>query len=257
MVKTTRRDDPRDGTMLLFLVLLRGRRCVPGSATADSALYVKVHLANPVKMSKLKPGDVVEGSLRRDVYSSDRKLFPAGTQVRLTVDHLEKRRRERNDHWPWVINAFIPRHESYPAFKTATVAGPGGESSLQVSLISASRMRDVHAKAKKGTPKPHSADEQGAVEVGKSNRKKFATPIMVLEASSIDGPTGATEDKSEDSAQATVPTPEMLPAGTQCKILLLGRRERIEEQARRCGASPFARAGCSEFKIGLAGGQLV
>jgi len=193
-----------------------------GSATADSGLYIKVQLSNPVKLSKLKPGDVVEGSLRRDVYSSDRKLFPAGTSVRLTVDHLEKRRRERNDHWPWVINAFTPRHESYPAFKTATVAGLGGESSLQVSLISVSRMRDVHAKAKKGTPKPQSAEEKGAVEVSKSNGKKLATPTMVLEASSIQGPAGTTEDRNGDSTEPTIPTPETLPAGTQCKILLLG-----------------------------------
>lgn len=192
------------------------------SAPVDPGLYIKVQLANPVKMSKLKPSDVVEGSLRRDVYSSDRKLFPAGTHIRLTVDHLEKRRRERNDHWPWVINAFTPRHENYPTFKTATIAGPGGERSLQVSLISVSRMRDVHAKAKKGTPKPQSADEQGAVEVSKSNRKKPATPTIVLESSSIEGPAGTMEDKNEDFAEPPVPTPETLPAGTQCKILLLG-----------------------------------
>lgn len=191
-----------------------------GSPTADSALYVKVHLSNPVKMSKSKPGDIVEGSLWRDVYSSDRKLFPAGSHVRLTIDHLERRRRERNDHWPWVINAFTPRHENYPVFKTATVAGADGESSLQVSLISVSRMRDVHAKAKKGKSKPQSAEEHGAVEVGKSNQKKLATPTMVLEASSIEGPAAA-ENKNEP-AEPTLPTPETLPAGTQCKILLLG-----------------------------------
>ena len=47
-------------------------------AAADSGLYIKVQLAHPVKMSRLKTGDVVEGSLSRDVYSSDRKMFSVG-----------------------------------------------------------------------------------------------------------------------------------------------------------------------------------
>lgn len=60
------------------------------SNPADSGLYIKVRLSNPVKLSKLKPGDVVEGRLSSDVYSADHKLFPSGSAVRLTVDHLEK-----------------------------------------------------------------------------------------------------------------------------------------------------------------------
>jgi hypothetical protein len=40
--------------------------------TASSGLYVKVQLNAPVKFSKLKAGDVVEGTLARDVYSTDR-----------------------------------------------------------------------------------------------------------------------------------------------------------------------------------------
>jgi len=111
----------------------------------DSGLYLKMRLANPVKISKLRPGDVVEGSLARDVYGADRKLFPAGSRVRLTVDYLEKRQRPPDDHWPWVVKAFTPRHESFPVFRAATIAQAEGESSLPVSLISFTRMREVHA----------------------------------------------------------------------------------------------------------------
>src|ERR1700730_4967282 len=121
----------------------------PPAASATSSLYVKVQLNTPLKLSKLKPGDVVEGKLARDVYSSDRELFPAGSRVRLAVDHLEQRRRARHDHWPWVVKIFTPRQEKYPVFKTATVSGASGDSMLQVSLISISRKREVHAQAKK------------------------------------------------------------------------------------------------------------
>ncbi len=86
---------------------------------ADSGLYLKVRLARPVRMSKLKPGDVVEGTLSRNVYAANQKLFASDSGVRLTVDHLEKRKRTPNDHWPWVVNAFTPRKESYPVFKVS------------------------------------------------------------------------------------------------------------------------------------------
>ena len=191
------------------------------SVTADSGLYLKVQLASALKIATLKSGDVVEGSLRRDVYSGDRKLFPAGSRVRLTVDHLEKRARARNDHWPWVVNVFTPRHESFPVFKTATVALPEGESSLQVSLLSTSRMREVYAKGKTSKAPSPSEEDRGAVEVSRSHAKKLTTPTMVLEAVGVGDLSSRSEDNQESLAERIAPTPETLPAGTQCKILLL------------------------------------
>jgi len=189
--------------------------------TAKPGLYVKVLLATPVKMSKLKPGDVVEGSLSRDVYAADRKLFPAGSRVHLTVDHLEKRKRTANDHWPWVVKAFSPRHENYPVFKTASVAEGESERPLQVSLISMSRMRDVRPKAKKNKSGQPRGTEAGAVEVSQSNTKRAATPTVVLEAFGIDE-TASVPDADSSLGDGDSATPAILPAGTRCKILLLG-----------------------------------
>jgi hypothetical protein len=193
--------------------------------SADSSLYLKVQLADRIKLSKLKPGDVVEGSLARDVYSADRELFRARSQVRLTVDHLEKRRRPRNDHWPWVINIFTPRHESYPAFKTATIAGTASDTSLQVSMISVSRRREVHAQSKKDKSKPQSGDDQGAVAVSKSNGKKPALPTMILEATGFVNASSTPNYKKADNENAPTEAaplhPGTVPSGTQCKILLL------------------------------------
>ncbi len=76
--------------------------------------------------------------------------------------------------------------------------------------------------AKKKKPGQGPSGESGAVEVSPSNAKKPATPTLVLEASSIGDdeskPDGAqTLTRSEPEASR----PEMIPAGTHCKILLL------------------------------------
>jgi len=196
----------------------------------NASLYLKVQLHNPLKLSKLKPGDLVEGNLARDVYSSDRELFPAGSHVRMAVDHMEKRRRTPNDHWPWVVKAFTPRHEQYPVFKTATVSAGSHVSGLQVSLISISRKREVHAQAKK-KKSGQAVNETGAVEVSKSGggygSGKLAAPMVVLEAFAVEGekPSSASAEGTSSSGPQSVPELsglETLPAGTACKILLLG-----------------------------------
>jgi hypothetical protein len=200
----------------------------PQRSVGADGLYFKVQLSNSVKTPRLKPGDVVDGTLSRDVYSEDRRLFRSGSAVRLTVDHLERRRRTPNDHWPWVVKAFTPRYENYPVFTSATVTQDKDQDkdkdkdklALRVSLISVSRLRDVHAQAKQN--KSGRLAENGAVEVSPSNAKKQATSTLVLEAFGVEqipSPTGKNEDARAEPDSAR---PETLPAGTRCKILLLG-----------------------------------
>jgi hypothetical protein len=192
-------------------------------ASANSGLYVKVQLNKPVKLSKLKPGEVLEGKLARDVYSSDREVFTAGSAVHLTVDHLEKRRRVPDDHWPGVVKLFTPRHQNYPVFKTATVFAASGESALQVTVISISRRRDVHAQPKKKGSGP----QAGAVETSQSGSvsgaKKDIPATIVMEAvvagdSNLSSPSAGGTAASVPELSAL----EILPEGTICKILLLG-----------------------------------
>lgn len=190
---------------------------------ANSGLYVKVQLDNILKTSKLKPGDVVQGVLARDVYSSERELFPVGSRVRLTVDHLEKRPRPRNDHWPWVVNAFTPRKQNYPVFKTATIFGTSGERGLKVSVLSISRKREVRAQEKKKSNQQGGAN--GTVEVSKTGgvygSGKLAKPLMVLEAFD-EGSEKINSGEESASSENKVSELKTLPAGTACKILLLG-----------------------------------
>jgi hypothetical protein len=198
-----------------------------GTAPPNSGLYVKVRLDHPLKMSKLKPGDVVQGKLARNVYSAERELFPAETSVSLTVDHMEQRRRTTDDHWPGVVKLFAPRREKFPVFKIAVVVGASGESALPVSFVSVSRRREVHAQAR-GKESGNHKDESRALEVSKAGGlygpRNPARQIMVLEAFGTE-----TEDEKAPSAKEDVApalrdqsVPGTLPAGTACKILLLG-----------------------------------
>lgn len=180
-----------------------------GSRASDAGAYVKVELSQPVKMAKLKAGDKVEGKLSRDVYSAERKVFSAGSPVRLVVDHLEKRKRIPNDHWPWVVKVLTPRRENYPVFKNATIIqADGGEVSLEASLVSISRVRELRAKKeadKSGT---------GAATMGGQSSK---TPTIVLEAFGLPN-----ENSSDVPETGSYPeNGETLPAGTHCRVLLL------------------------------------
>lgn len=208
----------------------------------QSSVYVKVQLANKIKATALKTGDVIEGTLAQDVYSGDRELFPAGCQVHLTVDKLGRRRRVPNDHWPWVIKAFTPRHENYPTFQTATVTLPDGRQvPLRVSLILINRERAIQArtKNKENAPEPVATATTQSSEAGAASTPLSAHPESkdVASAVSPNKPLGAVvtleaanplEEMStsagtsgESSSNPSLPGPVTLAAGTQAKIILL------------------------------------
>jgi hypothetical protein len=211
------------------------------SLALPSSVYVKVRIEKAVKVSALKPGEVVEGKLAQDVYSGDRELFAAGSRVRLIVDKLERRRRVPNDHWPWVVKALTPRHENYPTFQSATVPLPDGkEFALRVSLISIHRETEIRAEVrtttkKKGdrpaansTSQAEDASATQALLPGQSGSKDaesksdgFANSgaIVTLEAANPREIPGAASGGSWGAASAGAVT---LAAGTAAKIILLG-----------------------------------
>jgi len=188
------------------------------SGAPSSSLYVKVQLEKPVKAGGLKSGDLIEGKLAQDVYSGDQDLFPAGSRVQLVVDHLETRRRVPNDHWPWVVKAFTPRHEKYPTFQTATVFLANGRTSpLRVSLISISNQVEVRSQAKSVIRTKSDAPAPATKTAG--SRKSLA-PIVILEASLAQPDNTATGTPAAHPADPADPI--TLVAGTQARIVLLG-----------------------------------
>ena len=188
-----------------------------GTVTASS-LYLKIRVENPLKVSALKPGDQVAGKLLRNVYSGDHEVFPAGSRVQLTVDKLERLRRVPNDHWPWVIKFFTPRHQNSPTFQSGSVTLPSGtEIPLRVSLISIGREREIRAQAKSGKSAPDSGASSAEMSVAgpvPDEPAGKAGTIVTLEA--------AETSPEPQSAPALPSGPITLAAGTQARVILLG-----------------------------------
>jgi hypothetical protein len=194
------------------------------SGATGHAFYIKLRLASPVKLSALKTGEVLQGNLVQDVYSGERDLFPAGSQVRLTVDHLERRRRARNDHWPWVIRFFSPRHQNFPAFQTASISSVEEQASppapaIHVSItqiISITQKDDIWAKSRKSRDlsalQSSSAPKtsNSSLIQGTSNRKagQIVTLLAVL-------PNSTPADTAALAPAIGIPT------GTQGQVILL------------------------------------
>ena len=246
----------------VFLVLSISVHAAGGADQADSkrALYVKVQLKGPLKIKGLKPGDNVEGTLFQPVYSGAREVMPAGCPVRLTVDHLEKRRRVKNDHWPWVVQAFTPRHENYPVFRSASVTLPDGkELPLEVSFLSIASERQVQARARKpaagsaaavspaagaGAPpmEAQSSPSNDATARKASGSAPSPLPIATFEAAILSAgfPEGLPDTSPLASSDQTTVEREAvtLEAGTQANVILL---ETISASKNHAGDSIDAR----------------
>ena len=177
-------------------------------------LYLKLRLDHAVKTSVLKPGDVLGGTLAQDVYSADHELFPAGSALRLTVDHLERRRRVLNDHWPWVVRFFSPRHENFPAFRLASVASPGGWTPLQVSLIAISGKVDVHSSRSDSSPVAALKDANASAGSRNKPPKRNMSQVVTLQAAPADS--NALPESSFVLSRALT-----IPAETHAAVILL------------------------------------
>jgi hypothetical protein len=190
--------------------------CAPDAnaqtSKADPSLYLKVQLDQKLKTSALKPGDVVNGKLSQPVYSADREVFASGSEVQLTVDKVERRRKEPNDHWPWAIRVFLPRHENFPSFHASNVLNAnGGQTPLQVSLVSINQERKVEAKSKPGaSPQSAPVEAKEPASTKKSSTDKIATLLAAL-------PQG-----EEPANPIALSGPVTLASGTRAKIMLLG-----------------------------------
>jgi hypothetical protein len=215
--------------------------------TAELPLYLKVQVDPKVELSHLKSGDVVEGRLSRGVYQGAQELLPAGTLIHLTVDKLQRRRRVPNDHWPWVVRVFTPRHETYPVFRSASLLLPdGSEGVLRVSMISAAREVEIRSAAKGGKHSKQSAQtyaaaaDQGpgatAAQAQADLAKGAAQPknagrTLALQAAVVGQDNWAGARPNRDPYGSSTMRAVTLPAGTQARIVLLNRITASKGQA--------------------------
>ncbi len=116
--------------LLASAAILATTICFPPGAFADNPerdrapLLVVVQLDRTANLSHLKLGERVQGRVKRDVYSGERKIISSGSPIGLTISKPERRRREPSGRWPWVVQLFAPPHIRYPSTFAAMVSLP-------------------------------------------------------------------------------------------------------------------------------------
>jgi hypothetical protein len=190
-------------------------------STSLATLYLEVQLGAKRKMSSLKRGDVVEGTLTRDVYSGDHKILPAGSRVRLTVSGLERRRRERSNYWPWIVKIFSPAHQNYPTFEWARVVLPGStEIPLRVAVVSMNETTRVYPQKR---PLARSLRARAGQQMAPFNRQKEAGRGLTLILKAAYPASAADVAGHNTSLPPLLSGPVTLPAGTKARVILLRR----------------------------------
>ena len=234
----------------VFLALVACLLAVPlAGAQSDNrpvptpSLFIEVQLDAPLKLSHLEPGNALQGKVAHDVYSGNRLLFPAGSRVHLTVGDLERRPREGNDHWPWVVQFFTPRHEYYPSFQSASISLPDGTGiPMRLSFLSAIHQVEVSAWAKPAAQTQEASQATSKVTSGKKKARQQMSgsgPTWILEAERPRGRDLPSTASGENCSNPVPPAlPEMLAAGTQAQVILL---ERLSASKNHAGDSFQAR----------------
>ena len=206
----------------IFLLVASAATAFGQGPSADSTgaipLFAKVQLDNSLKLSKLKPGDSVEGHLSSNVYSLDRELYAAGSAVHLTVDHVERKRKIPGARWPGIARLFMPRHENAPIFRQAVISMPDGSASrLEATLVSSTRMKEIWSLAPKGGSASPAPAAHGGAPQSQPVPKSSGTPVLYLEAH-------LNADQAvrySDLSQSPIATSGTVPAGSLCRVLLL------------------------------------
>ncbi len=185
-------------------------------------LFMKVQLDGSVKLSSLKAGKSVQGTLTRDVFSPDNKVFVSGSHIQLQVSRIERKRKTPSEKWPWVAKIFMPRHENFPVFNDAAVSMPdGSKSAIQASLLSSNRRKEVGppSSRQRGKKSDTSASIETVPTGTAPGRNGSATRGSVLYFEAYRNSDQPRERAGPWLADSNSPT--TLPAGTACRVLLL------------------------------------
>ncbi len=179
-------------------------------ASDQGPLIVEAQLDGTPKLSRLKPGDRLQGEVKNGVYSGERELIPSGSPIELTVSSIERRRRAPSDRWPWVVRLFAPRRTRCPSTLAATVHLPDG-SKRPFSLTFVSALHEVELTAKTESRKSGASRLPGG--------KPGVNPTLVLE---LGRPTDDEVARSGDFAPIPATAGVGVTAGTVAHVRLLG-----------------------------------
>ena len=209
--------------LISTLALCSALRAQSASPTRNEfPLFVRVQLDSSVKLSSLKAGESVEGSLTRDVYSPENRVFAADSHIRLTVSRVERKRKTPSERLPWIAKIFLPHHENSPVFGDAAIFMPDGtKSAIRASLLSSSRMKEVRVPpSRDGGKKSATLASIEASLAGTGSENDASAPhgpVLYLEAHR----TNVEPIENPGWVHSSLSRSSVLPPGTVCRVLLL------------------------------------
>ena len=179
-------------------------------ASDQGPLIVEVQPNGTPKLSRLKPGDRLQGQVKNGVYSGGRELIPSGSPIELTVSSTERRRRAPSDRWPWVVRLFARRRTRCPSALAATVhLRDGSERPFSLTFVSATQQVELTPKTKPREPK--------ASKLLGVKHKSGTDPTLLLEL----GRPPEEPAQSHDFGPILPTAPDGVAAGTVAHIRLL------------------------------------
>lgn len=214
------------GIPILVLCLPMGLLAGPqeGRATSSHLAFMEVRLNAPVKFSRLKPGDTLNGRTTRDVFSGYRLLAPRGSAVRLTVSSMQRRRRKYSNLWPWPVPYFLPKYQHIPSFDFAEVSLPnGGSARLPVAALP--NLDSIHVatktKARKKRTRKATASYQPAKHAQAHSHLSGPLLQVVLNAVPDDSEGSLPAALSASTSCAKCSGLKAISAGTKAELVLL------------------------------------
>ncbi len=142
-------------------------------------------------------------------------------------------KRAANGHWPWIVQAFTPRHANFPVFKSASVTHDQGETAwVSVSLLGMSRMREVQAQSRKNK----SLHNSPVAAVGGKTGEGKSGLTLTLRALIAEASVASKNEKASPRGESSLE--EFVPAGTHCRLLLL---DAVSASKSRTGDKVLAR----------------
>ena len=210
-------------TVLILLSLCSDLRAQSSPPSGNQApLFVKVQLDSSVKLSSLKAGESVEGSLARDVYSPEDRVYASGSHIRLTVSRVERKRKTPSEKWPWFAKLFMPHLENSPVFDTAAISMPDGTSSaIQASLLSSNRTKEIRTPLSRGVRRK--SENTALIDANRIDAPSATEapaphgPVLYLEAYR----TGGEPKENSGWVRPNSSVASIAVAGTPCRVLLL------------------------------------
>lgn len=203
-------------------------RCIAKGTDSlvPSGAILRVSVSDSTKLSRLTPGNTLNGAMAEPVYVGDCQLIPAGAPVRLVIDRVERvQSRKRRRLLSRFASLFRPpaqwKHRYRLVFRSASLKLPGSSP----SVFSASFVRADHPVAVEAqTARSEAALRAAAKPSSRPRQRNSDSTVLLLQLSRplpVRLPAASAAANSPGEKVMLDDAPLVLNAGTRGRFVLM------------------------------------